>query len=124
MEAEWQRDIGCMAEVLGVAFDDVEQAMARGAAAWLHPSLEKDELLKAWNDQEWLQHGSHRADTHGAEGEAEDSRLGEWGRWLEPEVRALIRDDENQWSLERNAAAAGFRWVGDYLCWRRDSEQV
>ncbi|HBP6526440.1 TPA: ATP-binding protein [Pseudomonas aeruginosa] len=125
MEAEWQRAIGCIAEVLGVAFGDVEQAMCRGAAAWLHPSLEKDELLKAWNEQEWMQGASYQAEPHDSRGEApEDSRLGEWVRWLEPEVRALIRDDENQWSLERNAAAAGFRWVGDYLCWRRDSELV
>jgi len=38
---------------------------------------------------------------------------------LEPELRELANDGETMWSLGRNAAAAGFIFVPDYLRWRK-----
>ena len=37
---------------------------------------------------------------------------------LSEDLQALIRPGETAWTLERNAAAAGFFCVGDYLKWR------
>jgi len=41
-----------------------------------------------------------------------------YGRPLEAELLQLVRPDETQWSLERNAAAAGFMSIKSYLQWR------
>ncbi|HGO9799616.1 TPA: ATP-binding protein [Pseudomonas aeruginosa] len=125
MESEWQRDIERCAEVLGIPVEEVKEAMNEGAAAWLHPSMEKDQLLQAWNEKAWTQDPYDWMEPDEVYvDEAEDSRLGNLERWLKPEEIALIRDDENHWSIERNAAAAGFHCVRDYLYWRRDSEQT
>jgi hypothetical protein len=39
---------------------------------------------------------------------------------LSADLRSLVRPAETSWSLERNAAAAGFFVVADYLRWRRE----
>lgn len=38
--------------------------------------------------------------------------------------KPLAREGETRWSLERNAAAAGFFDVDDYLQWRQDGGPV
>jgi hypothetical protein len=40
-------------------------------------------------------------------------------RTVPDQFRDLVEPGETMWSLERNAAAAGFGYVGDYLTWRR-----
>ena len=44
----------------------------------------------------------------------------EAGAFYPPEVCALIQPGETIWSLERNAAVAGFFCVEDYLKWRAE----
>ncbi|MDN7527739.1 ATP-binding protein [Burkholderia orbicola] len=44
----------------------------------------------------------------------------EAGAFYPPELRALIQPGETTWALERNAAAAGFYRVEDYLKWRAE----
>lgn len=42
---------------------------------------------------------------------------------LPPEFMPLVREGETLWSLERNAAAAGFHRIPDYLKWRAHESQ-
>jgi hypothetical protein len=42
------------------------------------------------------------------------------GSYFPPEIRALIEPGETSWALERNAAAAGFYRVENYLKWRAE----
>ncbi|EOS93055.1 DNA mismatch repair protein MutL, partial [Erwinia tracheiphila PSU-1] len=64
----------------------------------------------AWARRTWQQKGPYRP-------AAEAEQLPE--RW-----KPLVREGETRWSLERNAAAAGFFDVDDYLQWRQDGGTV
>lgn len=41
---------------------------------------------------------------------------------LSEELATLVEPHETKWSLERNAAAAGFFRIADYLAWRKNSQ--
>ncbi|MEW5288569.1 ATP-binding protein [Erwinia papayae] len=67
-----------------------------------------DEELDAWARRTWQQAGPYRP-------VAEAEQLPE--RW-----KPQAREGETRWSLKRNAAAAGFLDVEDYLQWRQDND--
>ncbi|CAH2916078.1 MAG: FIG00460623: hypothetical protein [uncultured Paraburkholderia sp.] len=70
----------------------------------------------------------HGSEPHDVETDADadeespdnDPAAVEAGAFYPPELRALIQPGETTWALERNAAAAGFYRVEDYLKWRAE----
>ncbi|UIA84416.1 hypothetical protein LU604_05355 [Erwinia tracheiphila] len=76
----------------------------------IHSTTTVEEERDAWARRTWQQKGPYRP-------AAEAEQLPE--RW-----KPLTREGETRWSLERNAAAAGFFDVDDYLQWRQDGGTV
>lgn len=98
----------------------------------LREDLSDEELHALWTAKPWeaedledsgydefedceLKYADQPDDSQGA------SRDGPTAHFSE-DLQALIRPGETAWTLERNAAAAGFFWVDDYLKWREEPD--
>jgi hypothetical protein len=86
------------------------------AEKWWESSAHDDERYAAMADEDW-----HEQDQEYARAAAvADASAAGVRADVGADLAALIEEGETDWSLERNAAAAGFFRVADYLRWRRD----
>ncbi|KVV40936.1 DNA mismatch repair protein MutL [Burkholderia territorii] len=126
-----------LAPLLGVDVDEISDAALLRLTA---PNLSDDELRMLWSEKPWAEyerqlygdnydkHGSEFHDPDDAEADVNageeplhnDPAVVEAGAFYPAELRALIQPGETNWALERNAAAAGFYRVEDYLKWRAE----
>ena len=98
----------------------------------LREDLSDDQLHALWAAKPWEaddQEGSayyefEDGDLDEADGHTGRHRAfpGDSTAHFSEDLQALIRPGETEWTLERNAAAAGFFRVGDYLKWRERSD--
>lgn len=130
-EEEWFRD--CMedqreqiASILGIAPADISEA---ALSYMCHYGSDKDRLQQIWENQEW--EGGFQTDADYDSSEYDDrlaaineEALREFEAQDDPrqhlpeKLHSLLQAGETWWGLERNAAAAGFFRVADYLEWR------
>ena len=117
-----------IAKILGVAVEDIHPL------AWSDLFyLEEDQLHFVWDDKPWEREYAIELDIDlderhyptPEEMEAEIRAMREEeddakGR-LDQKYHEMLEPGETWWSLERNAAAAGFYRVEDYLSWRSES---
>jgi hypothetical protein len=113
-------------EMMAPRLSDHEVRALWAAKPWeqLEPEFrEEDFYLNGPNDVEDQEPPSHgEPDDVDADKESldNDPRDVPAGAFYSPELRALIQPGETTWALERNAAAAGFYRVADYLKWRAE----
>ncbi|HHV7525057.1 TPA: ATP-binding protein [Burkholderia orbicola] len=125
-----------LASVLGIGADEISEYALQFLTK---PSLSDDELRALWQEKPWAEcerevygypddYEDQGAQPHDGETDADadedspgnDPAAVEAGAFYSPELRALIQPGETTWALERNAAAAGFYRVEDYLKWRAE----
>lgn len=133
---EFDQQCRAIAAVLGVELADIsEEAMNH---LWCFGETDED-LRRIWANKEWDRSGE-LYDPDGevdpgddyedymkavAEGDAQlqarqEARQRTPHSHLDENLWPLIREGETWWMLERNAAAAGFYRVSEYLEWRGD----
>jgi hypothetical protein len=121
--------IGKLATLFNV---QIEEVHPDALCYLLREDLSDEELHARWTAKPWeaddlehsgydefedcdLKYADQPDDSQGA------SRDGPTAHFSE-DLHALIRPGETAWTLERNAAAAGFFWVDDYLKWREEPD--
>ncbi|RUT42296.1 ATP-binding protein [Pseudomonas sp. PAMC 29040] len=110
----------------------VEEVHPDALCYLMREDLSADQLHALWTAKPWEADDQE----HSGDDEFEDcdlkfadlpddpqgaSRGGPTAHFSE-DLQALIRPRETAWTLERNAAAAGFCCVGDYLKWREEPD--
>ncbi|WP_236077343.1 ATP-binding protein [Paraburkholderia domus] len=110
--------------ILGITAEQMPDAALR--YLWEENAASIESL---WQQSPWEQpvpdegHGEYKSDEEMAAEIAEafdDSSSDAPQNHLEAALWSLVRDGETWWSLERNAAAAGFLRVEHYLKWRAE----
>ncbi|UDM18882.1 ATP-binding protein [Vogesella sp. XCS3] len=96
------------------------------ALNYIYHTTDSDESIRtAWAEKEWGQFYDpdypdfHEAMEQQQADQVEDPRLR-----LDVALRDLVQTGETWWGLERNAAAAGFFRVEEYLQWRASEQQA
>lgn len=124
-----REEMARIAKILDVAVDDIHPV------AWSDLFyLEADQLQFVWEDKPWerellaeldsdLYDDEHfptpeelKEEMQAIRREEDDASLR-----LSSEYHQMLEPGETWWSLERNAAAAGFHRVEDYLSWRAEA---
>ncbi|MGK9145863.1 ATP-binding protein [Xanthomonas euvesicatoria] len=125
-----------LALLLGVDADEISgEALDRLTA----PGLTDNDVRALWSEKPWAEYEEqlygvpydyedHGPEPHDGETDTDadeespdnDPAAVEASAFYPPELRALIQPGETTWALERNAAAAGFYRVEDYLKWRAE----
>lgn len=101
------------AALFNVSVEDIHP----DALCWLlREDLSEDELHALWAAKPWDDDEQFEPDTDQNELQADASSR------FSSELKALIHPGETVWMLERNAAAAGFFRVEDYLTWRASAD--
>ncbi|MBP2195078.1 ATP-binding protein [Pantoea cypripedii] len=89
-------------------------------------TVSEEEELAAWSMQAWENSDQWYARNTRSYSEADNLYEQDFDQPLEKKVPAdwlpYMQEGETRWSIERNAAAAGFMQALDYLEWRRDSD--
>ncbi len=131
-EADCQRERERIATVLGVNADEIsimaaqclwglsDEGLKDGWSQkwWERSALNDDERYAEMAEDDWAESDpEHLQRVRDADAESLAALKSEAGA----DLAALIEEGETVWSLERNAAAAGFFQVKDYLLWRRES---
>jgi len=94
-----------------ISFDAAEYIL-------MHGEMSEAELRAMWADKPWEQ---WLDPTDWADGEDDCGETAEYAvPAVSPELQVMVRPGETDWALERNAAAAGFYRVEDYLKWRAE----
>ncbi len=94
-----------------ISFDAAEYIL-------MHGEISEAELRAMWADKPWEQ---WLDPTGWADGEDDCAEMAECtAPAVSPELHVMVRPGETEWVLERNAAAAGFYRVEDYLKWRAE----
>ncbi|KVD92968.1 hypothetical protein WS63_08005 [Burkholderia stagnalis] len=128
-DLEWveqyeQQEAERIAKIVGVPEAEISSAAYR--RLW---EEDADEIRRLWAEKPWEKASDDYRDTvpeaeaeHVARKNAPSMRPKDDPRnRLAEKYHSLIAAGETWWSLERNAAAAGFHRVEDYLSWRSDS---
>ncbi len=124
MEEERER----IGQVLGIAPTDISE-VALDYLRYYYYGSDEDSLRQIWENQEWTDDFSTETSYDSSEYDAHFADLDEEARreyesqddprtHLPENQHSLVQDGETWWGLERNAAAAGFFRVEDYLEWR------
>lgn len=103
-------------------------AIGDDALEYIFQTTNDDESVRlAWESKDWERsyeddYASYEEDVAAMAAEEEKNLHDPNCLGLNAEHRALVRDGETRWMLERNAAAAGFYRVEPYLKWRAGEE--
>lgn len=121
-ELMWNEEIDYVLHVLQVDSITSEQAM------WL--TFEDEERIRRlWEEKPWeagLNPDSKRKIIEPIEKHDEQSKqqkestVPDYLKYVDSSLHKFIHEGETEWMLERNTAAAGFSWIGDYLRWRSE----
>ncbi len=114
---QYERDESArIARVLGVA----ESVISRSAWQRLWEESE-DEIKRLWAEKPWEKADQDFRDVMLAEFDEVEAAADDPRSRIDAALHHLLKPGETWWSLERNAAAAGFFIVRDYLKWRADA---
>ncbi|KAG0184346.1 hypothetical protein DFQ28_011354, partial [Apophysomyces sp. BC1034] len=117
-----------VARILGVSAEAIDPP----AWLWLR-GLDEDQLHYCWADKPWEHEyedhnkqfeGHPTLDEREAEQRAVEKERDDPTHRLDKEYHYLLVPGETWWSLERNAAAAGFYRVQEYLTWRAEGVEA
>ncbi|MGP5109591.1 hypothetical protein ACTXNX_25395 [Pseudomonas helleri] len=115
-----------------VQVEEVEEVDPDALCYLLREDLSDDQLHALWTAKPWeADDQEYSGDDKFEDGDLKDadqpddpqgaSHGGPTAHFSE-DLQVLIRAGETTWSLKRNAAAAGFFRVGDYLKWREEPD--
>ncbi|KRP86858.1 hypothetical protein ACLIMJ_22205 [Pseudomonas veronii] len=121
--------IGKLATLFNV---QIEEVHPDALCYLLREDLSDEELHARWTAKPWeADDQEYSGDDKFEDGDLKDadqpdgrqggSRADSTAHFSE-DLQVLIRPGETAWTLERNAAAAGFFRVGDYLKWREEPD--
>lgn len=119
-QAQLEEERNQIACVLGVDAADISDEALNymcqcGAAA--------DGLREIWENQAWMAvRHIHEPDCFLGDDEGEVQWQDDPRNHLSPALHGLLQEGETWWGLERNAAAAGFYRIADYLVWRATNQ--
>jgi hypothetical protein len=131
-EAQWVQELERIAMELGVEAKDIS-----GDAAHCLQGLTGEDLKRTWSEKWWESperdedyYSMHEDDFDESDPEhlehlrdAATAELDGLKHEVGPGLAALIETGETPWSLQRNAASAGFTGVKAYLAWRAGGTQ-
>ncbi len=109
------------ATILNVSIDMIDYEIV----SYLRKAGADDGAVRIiWAEKPWEQDNEYpeHASECDHEQEIEDDSAVEAKDYVPVEVQALVQPGETLWALERNAAAAGFYRVADYLRWRTEDQ--
>lgn len=106
MEQLQERERIC--NIIGVSITDIEEKIL----VYLEDESE-DEIRRLWATKPWLIENEHKEEHYKEKEEDQNPFL-----VIDDKYHRLIEQGETVWSLRRNAAAAGFHIIQDYLLWR------
>ncbi|TVX85577.1 ATP-binding protein [Paenibacillus agilis] len=118
-EIHFQQERERIVQILGITITELNSSRAFGYLL----EEEEDVIRELWKEKPWEEDVD--TDWFSILNESEDTQEVEQDprEVVDEQYRYLLQPGETVWSLERNAAAAGFYNINNYLQWRAESIQ-